>query len=241
LLWRPSSTVGGGSENCGDPTSFFKHAIRKQALCGRPLLELLISDGDDFGIPPLRLVPGKYLEQLGRFPRSNEHEVVCSAVPVPLRPNHPTPSEMLSDFGVTFVRCVCSLSLSLSLSLSVCVCVCVCVCMCVCTWPACQLQPREIDCSIASAGCSHRWAQSDAPDTLENAQCRALIEYLNSDANPTKDTWTSHYFWIDWSSIDQDSNAEKQKMINGTGTLQAAHCCHLASIEPACGVRAGVC
>lgn len=62
-------------------------------------------DGDDFGIPPLRLVPGKYLEQLGRFPRSDEHEVVCSAVPVPLRPNHPTASEILSDFGVTFVRC----------------------------------------------------------------------------------------------------------------------------------------
>ena len=46
-------------ENSKDP--FLKNwrafaAIQKKALCGRPLLELLIADGDDFGIPPLRLV-----------------------------------------------------------------------------------------------------------------------------------------------------------------------------------------
>ena len=103
-----STSSTGGSESSGDPTSFFKHAIQKKALCGRPLLELLISDGDDFGIPPLRLVPGRYLEQLGRFPRSDEYDMVCSAVSVPLRPSHPTPKELLgsdASFGVTFVRC----------------------------------------------------------------------------------------------------------------------------------------
>eukprot|EP01043_Picozoa_sp_COSAG02_P008684 COSAG02_NODE_283_length_25709_cov_24.523311_3_plen_155_part_00 len=110
-LARSNGTTSNSSsgESFVDPTSFFKHAIRRKALCGRPLLELLISDGDDFGIPPLRLVPGRYLEQLGRFPRSDEKEMVCSAVSVPLRPSHPTPKELLgsnTSFGVTFVRCV---------------------------------------------------------------------------------------------------------------------------------------
>ena len=108
-LARSNGTTSNSGDSFVDPTSFFKHAIRRKALCGRPLLELLISDGDDFGIPPLRLVPGRYLEQLGRFPRSDEHEMVCSAVSVPLRPSHPTSKELLgsnTSFGVTFVRCV---------------------------------------------------------------------------------------------------------------------------------------
>ena len=184
-----TTSTGGQMLSSGDPTSFFKHAIQKKALCGRPLLELLIADGDDFGIPPLRLVPGRYLEQLGRFPRSDEHEMVCSAVPVPLRPSHPTPKELLGSadaegdddsFGVTFV--------------------------------------------------SHRWARPSAPDTEDDAQCRALIDYLNSDANPTKDTWRSHYFWIDWSSIDQDSPTEKEKMINAL-PIYLRCCNHFVALE----------
>jgi hypothetical protein len=183
---------GGGSDSGGgggvspvlDPNSFFKHALRKKALCGRSLLELLIAEGDDFGIPPMRLVPGRYLERLARFPRSDEQEMVIAAVPVPLRPSHPRPQELLgedeSQFGVTFV--------------------------------------------------SHRWARAFHPDTEDNAQARALIEYLNSDANPTKGCWRDRYFWIDWSSIDQDSRSQKEAMINAL-PIYLRCCNHFISLE----------
>ena len=120
-----------------------------------------MADGDDFGIPPMRLVPGRYLEQLGKFPggwdnpealqgaeprgftcpgERNEQDMVVSAVTVPLRPNHPTGAELLkpedraSEFGITFV--------------------------------------------------SHRWHAADQVDTDDHSQARALIGFLDSDANP---------------------------------------------------------
>ena len=123
--------------------------------------EMFVRTGDDFGIPPMRLVPGRYLEQLGKFPggwdnpealqgaeprgfacpgERNEQDMVVSAVTVPLRPNHPTGAELLkpedraSEFGITFV--------------------------------------------------SHRWHAADQVDTDDHSQARALIGFLDSDANP---------------------------------------------------------
>eukprot|EP01048_Picozoa_sp_COSAG05_P010294 COSAG05_NODE_895_length_6700_cov_14.354189_12_plen_453_part_00 len=136
--------------------AFFEHAARAGALCGRALLELMLREGDSFGIPPMRLVKGAVLDVYKRFPRSSEEHLITHALPINSvdllgpSPQHSGSgggggAAAAASFGVHFV--------------------------------------------------SHRWASGRAPDTTENEQATALLRYLDSEANPTKDTWRNQYFW----------------------------------------------
>lgn len=135
--------------------AFFEHAARAGALCGRALLELMLREGDSFGIPPMRLVKGAVLDVYKRFPRSSEEHLITHALPInSVDLLGPSPQHSGSRAGGTAAAATFGLHFI-----------------------------------------SHRWASVRAPDTTENDQATALLRYLDSEANPTKDTWRNQYFW----------------------------------------------
>ena len=69
-------------------------------LSGRELLALMVSEGDAFGIPPMRLVKGAVLDAYNRFPRSNEHALIVQAVPLSAKEILTSSAD---NFGVHFI------------------------------------------------------------------------------------------------------------------------------------------
>ena len=58
---------------------------------------------------------------------------------------------------------------------------------------------------------SHRWNSEEQPDTADNAQAQLLINWLDEEHG--EGGWHHMFFWVDWSSIEQDNDELKTQQI----------------------------